>query len=88
MVHPLYVKLQKESQLNVLLKEPFNISDHEYDEQTKPIDGKSFYRKYMSKSLPCVFRKEAVNDKLFRNLQTATDLDQFDDIVGEVFRGS
>ena len=31
MIHPLYVTLQKRSPLNMLLKAPFDIKDHEYD---------------------------------------------------------
>ena len=31
-VHPLYVSLQKRSPLNMLLKEPYDIKEHEYDQ--------------------------------------------------------
>ena len=58
MIHPLYIQLQKRSRLT----QDFYIHEHEYDQNTKRIDGKTFYRKYMSKSLPCVFRNEAVQE--------------------------
>lgn len=70
-VHPLYVSLQKSSPLNMLLKEPYDIKEHVYDQQSRPLDGKSFYRKYMSKSLPCVFRNEVSKNEFFLDLKAA-----------------
>ena len=70
-VHPLYAELQRRSPLNILLKQYFELKDHEYDLINKPLDGKTFYRKYMSKSLPCVLRKEASKDAFYIELKDA-----------------
>lgn len=86
MIHPLYVSLQKKSKLNMLLKEPFDIKDHEYDQEIAPIDGKTFYRNYMSKSLPCVFRKEVRKEKFFLDLKAAGNQQGVDKLLEENFK--
>lgn len=80
-MHPLYVSLQKSSPLNMLLKEPYDVKDHEYDQQKRPLDGKKFYRKYMSKSLPCVFRNEVVKNDFFLDLKAASSREDIDKVL-------
>lgn len=70
----------------MLLKEPFDIKDHEYDQEKQPLDGKKFYRKYMSKSLPCVFRGEAKKEEFFVDLNEARGKDEIDKILGMNFK--
>lgn len=84
-IHPLYVSLNKRSPLNMLLKNPFDINDHIYDMESKPVDGKTFYRKYMSKSLPCVFRREIRDDPLYRNLSAARTKDEMYSVLKKKF---
>lgn len=86
MIHPLYVNLQFKSKLNILAANPFDIRDHEYDQESNPVDGKTFYRKYMSKSLPCVFRKEATKDKFYLELSKATTKAEIDEVLVERFK--
>lgn len=50
-----------------------------------PIHGKKFYRKYVSKSLPCVFRKEVIKDKLYLDISSAKTRDELDEILGKKF---
>ena len=65
----------------MLLKEPFDLKDHEYDQDANPLDGKKFYRKYMSKSLPCVLRKEASKDVFYHDLKNVHKKDEIDSVI-------
>jgi len=65
----------------MLLKEPFELKDHEYDQESNPLDGKKFYRKYMSKSLPCVLRKEASKEVFYHDLKAAHSKVEIDSVI-------
>ena len=69
----------------MLLSDPFDIKDHEYDQVNRPINGKTFYRKYMSKSLPCVFRKEARSEPLYKNISAAHTKGEVDEVLKKRF---
>ena len=77
-IHPLYAELQRRSPLNKLLKQSYILEEHEYDQINNPLDGKTFYRKYMSKSLPCVLRKEASKDTFYTELRDAGSQEEID----------
>jgi len=67
-LHPLYIKLNQLSPLNTLANSPWQLKDHIHDQIDHPINEKTFYRNYVSKSLPCVFRNEISRDDVFLEL--------------------
>ena len=69
----------------MLLKEPFDLKHHDYHQDNNPLDGKTFYRKYMSKSLPCVLRKEASRDVFYHDLKRAQSKDEIDSTIRKKF---
>ena len=72
----------------MLLKEPYDIKDHQYDQQKNPLDGKKFYRNYMSKSLPCVFRNEVAKNEFFIDLRAANTRQEIDKVLSMNFKKS
>jgi hypothetical protein len=53
--HPLYVELQKQSPMGMMR----DYTIREFDDAVSPINAMTFYRDFVSKSLPAVFRNDA-----------------------------
>ena len=64
-VEPVYIELIMNSRMNMASKDTFFMMDHIFDQQKDPIEAKRFYLHYVSKSLPCVFKNELVENKVF-----------------------
>jgi len=68
LIHPLYLELQKKSPLCPFCGyDDFNVSEIDLD--TSTIGKHEFYKKYLSKSLPLVFRNGARNWKLTKEIK-------------------
>jgi hypothetical protein len=53
--HPLYVELQKRSPMGMMK----DYTVREFDDVLSPINARTFYQEFVSKSLPAVFRNDA-----------------------------
>ena len=64
-------------------KNPYALKNNEYDPYGRPITGDVFYRKYVSKSLPCVFRREIADDEGVIELSKATSREEIDEMMSK-----
>lgn len=71
MIHPLYLQLQEDSPMNMKpnqeekdQRKPYSLDDYEYNQSNRTIKAYQFYRRHVSKSLPCVFRGEIADDEV------------------------
>lgn len=80
LIHPLYVELQKSSVLGV--KDEFGYTYHmhtaSYQESDDVTPG-SFYREYVSKSLPLVLKGYCRHWELYEQIQIAIEMDMKND---------
>lgn len=62
MIHPLYVELQKQSPLGMMRDYDLVV----VDQVNKPITKKYFYKNFISKSLPVLFKNEYSNANVIK----------------------
>lgn len=46
------------------------MTEHTFNQRTNPIEAKQFYRNYVIKSIPCVFKNELANDQMFNDISS------------------